>query len=91
MRWQEILAALLKTHRIETRVPVLSSKVIAKLRDLFFPAEFFKLVSILNLITEVEDEAVVSVKGLLGLCGWRRKAKEGKAYDLECPSCLKVV
>lgn len=52
---------MLKTHRVETSVPVISSKGIAKLKDLFFPAEFEKLVSILNKITEVEDEGAVSV------------------------------
>lgn len=82
---------MLKTHKAETSLPVLSHKAIAKLKDIFFPAEFDKLISILNKITEVDDEGAVSVKGLLSLCGWRKKPKEGDGYDLECPSCLKVV
>ena len=62
---------MLKTYRAETSTPVVSPKAISRLRDLFFPADFERLVSALNMIAEVENQTTVSVKGLLALCGWR--------------------
>lgn len=98
LRWQEILVALLKSYEGIVIFPKIDEKAISALRGVMFPDKFTKLKDACNKMSSIVfpdsteklgDGILISVPGLLALCGWRAINKNEDRYILECSSCLR--
>ena len=98
LRWQEILVALLKSYQGLESFPKIDEKTINALRGVMFPDKFAKLREACNKMSSIVfpdsteklgEGIMISVPGLLALCGWRAINKNEGSYTLECSSCLR--
>lgn len=101
LRWQEVLISLISTYRGAEELPLLDSKSVASIQNMFFPTDFKVLISALkelsseilcnSSIKTVKRDDAYPVAGLLALCGWRRLQDQNEHYSLECSSCLRQI
>jgi hypothetical protein len=98
LRWQEILVALLKSYEGLVSFPKIDKKAIYALRGVMLHDKFTKLKEACNKMSSIVfpdsteklgDGIMISLPGLLGLCGWRAINKSKERYFLECSSCLR--
>ena len=77
---------------------MIDDKTINALRGVMFPDKFAKMREACNKMSSIVfpdsteklgEGIMISVPGLLALCGWRAINKNEGSYSLECSSCLR--